>query len=46
MRFLQHVAVFAAFAIILAVMALGRPHGKTAALIALLPNAQVATFQR
>jgi hypothetical protein len=46
MRFLQHIAVFSAFAIIAAVVALGRPHGRTAALVVPLSDVQVATFQK
>ena len=46
MRFLQHIAVFSAFAIIAVVIVLGRPHGRAAAPITSLPDAQVATFQK
>lgn len=46
MRFLQHVAVISAFAIVAAVIIFGRPQGKTAGPVASPSGAQVAVVQR
>lgn len=45
MRFIQHVAVFSAFAIIAAVIVFARPH-KAAAPATSIPGGQVAVVQK
>jgi hypothetical protein len=46
MRFIQHVAVISAFAVIAAVIIFARPNHKTAAPATSLPDAQVAISQK
>jgi hypothetical protein len=46
MRFLQYAAVLSAYAIVAAVIVLGRPHARTTARVTPPQGTQVATFQK